>query len=69
MLALDVKTYIKRVIMEYLNLMDMKNLITKMLICFCFCGGVFVALYGTSVLAEKILKFKDRAVKTAPHRK
>lgn len=55
--------------MEYLNLMDMKNLITKMLICLCFCGGVFVALYGTSVLAEKILKFKDRAVKTAPHRK
>ena len=55
--------------MEYLNLIAMKSLITKLIIMLCFCGGIFGIIFGTSVLAEKIIKLKNRAVKTAPHRK
>lgn len=55
--------------MEYLNLIAMKSVITKLIIMFCFCGGIFGVIFVTSVLAEKIIKLKNRAVKTAPHSK
>lgn len=58
--------------MEYLNLIAMKEMISKLILALCFCGGLFGVLLGTSVLFEKIWKFISKIERgriSPPHRK
>lgn len=46
--------------MEYLNLIAMKDLILKLIVCLTFFGSVLLVLFGTSVLFEKSWKYKHK---------